>query len=91
MDGILYLDSFIEFDAFFGLVSCTCDGNFGGPVGRAFQHGRFCLFYGVYVSVRIHIKYDAVDIMAFGMKRQLHERWRTAGRCDEEWTKDWEK
>lgn len=39
---------------------CTCDGNFGGPVGRAFQHRQLSLFYGVYVGVGIHIKYHAV-------------------------------
>lgn len=50
---------------------CTCDGNFGGPVGRAFQHRQLSLFYGVYVGVGIHIKYHAVDNMAFGIKREF--------------------
>ena len=34
----------------------TCDGNLGGPVGRAFEHGPFCLFNGVYVGIRVHIE-----------------------------------
>ena len=45
-----------------GIKSCrdkikrTCNGNFSRPVGRAFEDSPFSLIYGVYVSVRIHIK-----------------------------------
>ena len=58
---------------------CTCDGNFGGPVGGTFQHCQLGLFYGVYVGVGIHIKYHADTSNGnSGYMGQLQERRRTA-------------